>query len=146
MSFKSQLKKAWRSGEFKISEEKSEAPATGAGSARDRVADQMLDLAQREAGDANSCSTVHKEAIMKLAPFVKFREEKFGAVLFETRSEKVYTLSRTGAAVVKEVIAGADAAGVVENLKNKYEDAGGKIAAEATAFLQQLKEKGLVTE
>lgn len=83
---------------------------------------------------------------MKLAPFVKFREEKFGAVLFETRSEKVYTLSRTGAAVVKEVIAGADAAGVVENLKNKYEDAGGKIAAEATAFLQQLKEKGLVTE
>ena len=83
---------------------------------------------------------------MKLAPFVKFREEKFGAVLFETRSEKVYTLSPTGAAVVKEVIAGADAAGVVENLKKKYEDADGKITAEAEAFLKQLKEKGLVTE
>ena len=40
---------------------------------------------------------------MKLAPFVKFREEKFGAVLFETRSEKVYTLSPTGAAVLREV-------------------------------------------
>ena len=35
---------------------------------------------------------------MKLAKFVKFREEKFGGVLFETRSEKVYTLNPTGAA------------------------------------------------
>ena len=28
---------------------------------------------------------------MKLAKYVKFREEKFGGVLFETRSEKVFT-------------------------------------------------------
>lgn len=144
MSFQSQLKKAWKSGEFKLSEEpaaaKSEVPT------RERVGDQMLELAEREAGDANSCLTVHKEAIMKLAPFVKFREEKFGAVLFETRSEKVYTLSPTGAAVVKEVIAGANAAGVVENLKQKYEDSSGKMTAEAEGFLKLLKEKGLVTE
>ena len=33
---------------------------------------------------------------MQLAKYVKFREEKFGAVLFETRSEKVYTLNPTG--------------------------------------------------
>ena len=39
---------------------------------------------------------------MKLAKFVKFREEKFGGVLFETRDEKVYTLNPTGAAVVRD--------------------------------------------
>ena len=39
---------------------------------------------------------------MRLAKYVKFREEKFGAVLFETRSEKVYTLNPTAAAVVRE--------------------------------------------
>lgn len=83
---------------------------------------------------------------MKLAPFVKFREEKFGAVLFETRSEKVYALSPTGAAVVREVAAGADAAAVIKNLKNKFRDRTGRMEQEAAAFIAQLKEKGLVTE
>ena len=83
---------------------------------------------------------------MKLAPFVKFREEKFGAVLFETRSEKVYTLTPTGAAVVREVIAGAEAGNLVSKLQEKYEDPSGKMAQEASAFLGQLKEKGLIVE
>ena len=83
---------------------------------------------------------------MKLAKYVKFREEKFGGVLFETRSEKVYTLSPTGAAVVREVIAGAGSNDLVEKLKAKYEDPSGKMAQEASSFLAQLKEKGLVVE
>ena len=83
---------------------------------------------------------------MKLAPFVKFREEKFGAVLFETRSEKVYTLSPTGAAVVREVIAGAQAANLIAKLGEKFEDQTGKMATEAESFLAQLKDKGLIVE
>ena len=43
---------------------------------------------------------------MRLAKSVKFREEKFGGVLFETRSEKVFTLNPTAAAVVRELQAG----------------------------------------
>ena len=35
---------------------------------------------------------------MQLAKYVKFREEKFGGVLFETRSEKVFTLNPTALA------------------------------------------------
>ncbi|MEK7389368.1 MAG: PqqD family protein, partial [Elusimicrobiota bacterium] len=68
------------------------------------------------------------------------------AVLFETRSEKVYTLSPTGAAVVREVIAGAQSATLVDKLKEKFEDPSGKMAAEAASFLSQLKEKGLIVE
>ena len=47
---------------------------------------------------------------MQLAKYVKFREEKFGGVLFETRSEKVFTLNPTATAVVREIQAGADEA------------------------------------
>ena len=43
---------------------------------------------------------------MRLAKSVKFREEKFGGVLFETRSEKVFTLNPTAAAVIREIQAG----------------------------------------
>lgn len=150
MSYEALLRKAWKSGDFSIAgPEAAEGAALGAalgGADWRRVRGEMESIVEREAADAHCCLTAHKEGIMKLAPFVKFREEKFGAVLFETRSEKVYTLSPTGAAVVREVVSGADAKAVIENLKTKFEDKTGKMEAEAAAFLAQLKDKGLVTE
>ena len=146
MSYLSLLKHAWKSGDFKISAaEAAEADLDPALSWK-RVQTEIEEIIEREAGDAVACLNVHREGIMKLAPFVKFREEKFGAVLFETRSEKVYTLSPTGAAVVREVITGADAKTVIENLKVKYDDQTGKLEQEATLFIASLREKGLVTE
>jgi len=142
MSYDALIKKAWKTGEYLL-----DASEASKADPRHQAAHvQMKDIAEREAWDANACFSAHKEGIMKLAPFVKFREEKFGAVLFETRSEKVYTLSPTGAAVVRELIAGAGAETLVDKLKAKYEDPSGKMATEATSFLAQLKEKGLVVE
>ena len=146
MSYQALLKKAWSLGEFVLSEAEAGKAEKDAPQSRGQVAAEMAEIAEREAWDANACLTAHREGIMKLAPFVKFREEKFGAVLFETRSEKVYTLSPTGAAVVREVIAGADAKTLIDNLKVKYEDKTGKMETEAAAFLETLREKGLVTE
>jgi len=146
MSYEALLRKSWKSGDFVVTEsEAAQADPADAASCR-KVRLEMEEIAAREAWDANSCLVAHREGIMKLAPFVKFREEKFGAVLFETRSEKVYTLSPTGAAVVREVIAGADSSNLVDKLKEKFEDPSGKMAAEAVTFLGQLKEKGLVVE
>ena len=146
MSYLALLKTAWKSGQFKISDtaaaEKDADPALS----RQKVQKEIEEIIEREAGDAAYCLNVAREGIMKLAPFVKFREEKFGAVLFETRSEKVYTLSPTGAAVVREVIAGADAKTLIDNLKVKFEDKSGKMEKEAVEFLSKLKEKGLITE
>ena len=107
---------------------------------------EMEEISERESSDAAPCLNARKEDAMKLAPFVKFREEKFGAVLFETRSEKVYTLSPTGAAVVRELLAGANDADLVERLKAKYDDESGHMESEATAFVKDLKDKGLLTE
>src|SRR5687768_5740 len=123
MSYDALIKKAWKTGEYLLDS----AAASAADPAHRSAHIEMKDIAEREAWDANACFAAHKEGIMKLAPFVKFREEKFGAVLFETRSEKVYTLSPTGAAVVREVIAGAGSADLVEKLKAKYEDPSGKM-------------------
>ena len=146
MSYEALLRKTWKSGDFVVTEAEAAQADPADEASRRQVRREMEEIAAREAWDANSCLVAHKEGIMKLAPFVKFREEKFGAVLFETRSEKVYTLSPTGAAVVREVVAGAEASTLVAKLSEKFEDPSGKMAQEAVSFLSQLKEKGLVVE
>jgi len=83
---------------------------------------------------------------MKLAKYTKFREEKFGGVLFETRSEKVYSLNPTAAAVVREITAGVDEQEVVERVKARYLDDGGAIEAEVRAYLAELRQKGLLED
>jgi len=83
---------------------------------------------------------------MKLTQYVKFREEKFGGVLFETRSEKVYTLNPTASAVVLEIQAGSDAADIPARLKERFRDDSGAIEREAAAFIAELRQKGLVED
>jgi len=83
---------------------------------------------------------------MQLAKFVKFREEKFGGVLFETRSEKVFTLTPTAAAVVREIVAGASAAEIAPRLATRFEAPAGTIEREVEAFLAEMREKGLVKD
>jgi hypothetical protein len=83
---------------------------------------------------------------MKLAKYTKFREEKFGGVLFETRSERVYSLNPTAAAVVREIVPGVDESQIVERLKDRFRDAGSAIEREALTFLAELREKGLLED
>ena len=83
---------------------------------------------------------------MKLAKYVKFREEKFGAVLFETRSEKVYTLNPSASAIVREIQAGGDEAAILQRLSEQFQGDGGAIAREATAYMAELRKMGLVED
>ena len=77
---------------------------------------------------------------MRLAQYVKFREEKFGGVLFETRGEKVYTLNPTAAAVLREIQSGSNEAEIRTRLK------AGAIDREITALIADLRGKGLVED
>ena len=81
---------------------------------------------------------------MQLAKFVKFREEKFGGVLFETRSEKVFTLNPTATAVVREIEAGSDEHAITARLKDRFDDRDGAIEREVVAFISDLRQRGLV--
>lgn len=83
---------------------------------------------------------------MKLAKHVKFREEKFGSVLFETRSEKVYTLNPTATAVVREIQGGVPEQDIPARLKERFREDGGAIEREAAAFIAELRQKGLVED
>lgn len=83
---------------------------------------------------------------MKLSKYTKFREEKFGGVLFETRSEKVFALNPTAAAVVHGISAGADLNGVLRQLHERFSDRDGAIEREALAFITQLRQQGLIEE
>ncbi|MBK1697785.1 PqqD family protein [Rhodovibrio salinarum] len=84
---------------------------------------------------------------MQLAKYVKFRQEKFGGVLFETRSEKVYALNPTAAAVVREIQAGTPEDQIPARLKASYDaDEAARIDREAMVFAQQLRERGLIVE
>ena len=83
---------------------------------------------------------------MRLSKYVKFREEKFGGVLFETRSEKVFTLNAVATAVVREITAGADEKALVARLQERFEDRDGSIKREALVFVADLRQKGLVED
>ena len=83
---------------------------------------------------------------MRLARYVKFREERFGGVLFETRSEKVFTLNPTGAAVVREIAAGCAEADIAGRLKERFDDPGGSIEREVAALMAELRDRGLVED
>ena len=83
---------------------------------------------------------------MRLSKYVKFREEKFGGVLFETRSEKVFTLNAVGAAVVREINAGCDEPEIVTRLQQHFAGDGARIEQEARTFIAELRGKGLVQD
>jgi Coenzyme PQQ synthesis protein D (PqqD) len=84
---------------------------------------------------------------MRLARYVKFREEKFGGVLFETRSEKVYTLNPTAAAVLREIQSGSSEAQIRDRLRDRYAaDDSGAIDREIAALLADLRSKGLIED
>ena len=80
---------------------------------------------------------------MRLTQYVKFREEKFGGVLFETRLEKVFTLNPTATAVIREIASG-DEATIATRLKDRFIDQGGAIEREVSAFLADLRQRGLI--
>jgi len=81
---------------------------------------------------------------MQLAKYVKFREEKFGGVLFETRSEKVFTLNSTAAATVREIEQGRNERDIAMRLKDRFRDPRGTIERDALVFIATLRQKGLV--
>jgi hypothetical protein len=83
---------------------------------------------------------------MKLAKYAKFRAEKFGGVLFETRSEKVFALSTTAAAIVREIGPGCDEPDLIERMKDRFSDSGGAIEREVIAFVANLRKQGLLED
>jgi hypothetical protein len=84
---------------------------------------------------------------MRLARTVKFREEKYGGVLFETQSEQVFTLSESAAAIVREIGLGGDEGAVTARLQSQFDPRDGQaIEREVKALVADLRQRGLIED
>jgi coenzyme PQQ synthesis protein D (PqqD) len=81
---------------------------------------------------------------MQLGKYVKFREEKFGGVLFETQTEKVYTLNPTAAAIIRELGTGCDVTELTRRLADRFQ--AGSIERDIAVLIDDLRQKGLVED
>lgn len=83
---------------------------------------------------------------MELARYVKFRDERFGGVLFETQGEKVFALNKTAAAILHELLAGHETETIAEHLKDQFRGPATTIAQDVASLIGQLHTKGLIVQ
>lgn len=83
---------------------------------------------------------------MELARYVKFRDERFGGVLFETQGEKVFALNKTAAAILHELLAGYETETIAEHLKDRFRGSSATIAQDVASLVGQLHAKGLIVQ
>lgn len=86
-----------------------------------------------------------KNGALQFAPHVKWRGEKFGAVIFDTLNEKVYVTNATGRDILSLLEQGLAAGPLAERLPAEFAGDAAQIKSEAVAFLRGLQAAGLVT-
>ncbi|MBI5245312.1 MAG: PqqD family protein [Elusimicrobia bacterium] len=138
--YQSLIRRAWLSGEYRAGKAGGEDPVREDGRAlRSFIRSKMEWIVEREApGDAA------RAGALRLSRGVRFRPEGPGGLLYETRSEKVFRLSATGAALIREIARGAGREEAVARLKSRFLDPDGSIEREAQAFIEDLLSRGLI--
>lgn len=80
---------------------------------------------------------------MNLGKFVKSREEKFGAAIFDTLKEKVYVTNTCGRRILSLVKEGKDKNDIIKTLKQEFDAPDEVITADVAEFLNSLKDNNL---
>lgn len=87
---------------------------------------------------------------MKFEKHVKVRQEKFGAVVFETLREKVYVTNETGSEILRFLEEGKEPEDVIAELANNYSDDPEIdpkiIERDVKEFIWSLKDSGIIKE
>ena len=81
---------------------------------------------------------------MNFAEYVKIREEKFGAVIFETLKEKVFVTNETGKDILNLLKEGKTAEEIINSLADLYAVEPEDIKEDVLGFVGLLKEKGIL--
>jgi len=81
---------------------------------------------------------------MEFEKHVKVRQEKFGAVVFETLREKVFVTNETGAEMLRLLEEGKELAHVIAELAKNYNGDAAKIKGDVDEFVSMLKDKGII--
>lgn len=81
---------------------------------------------------------------MNFTEHVKIRNEKFGTVIFETLSEKIFITNETGAKILKLIREGRNLAQIVDELQTIYlKDQ--KIEKDTDDFINCLRENNFIS-
>lgn len=83
---------------------------------------------------------------MEFEKFVKIRQEKFGAVIFETLTEKVFVTNQTGAKILSLFEKYKDRKKIIDELTKIYNADKATIEKDVDGFISQLKEKKLLRD
>ena len=81
---------------------------------------------------------------MHFAKYIKLREEKFGAVIFDTLNEKVYITNDSGKEILSLMAEGLSASAIAERLVRKYEEDTSEMQNDVAEFIDGLRSAGLL--
>lgn len=81
---------------------------------------------------------------MEFEKHVKVRQEKFGAVVFETLCEKVFVTNETGKEILRLLEEGKGPKDVIAELAKNYNGDPAKIKGDVDEFISMLKDKGII--
>jgi hypothetical protein len=81
---------------------------------------------------------------MEFPKHVKWRDEKFGAVIFDTLSEKVYVTNETGRNILRMIEEGLEVSGFTERLLYGYAGDEAQVRGDVETFVTGLESAGLL--
>ncbi len=81
---------------------------------------------------------------MNFTEHVKIRNEKFGTVIFETLTEKIFIANETGGKILQLIDQGRDAPQIIDELQNSYAD-NQKVEKDVANFIDRLKQNDFIT-
>ena len=80
---------------------------------------------------------------MNFAEHVKIRNEKFGTVIFETLTEKIFITNETGSEILQRIEQGKSLPQIIEELQKNYLD-NQEIGKDIANFVDRLKENNFI--
>ncbi len=81
---------------------------------------------------------------MDLTRCVKVRNEKFGAVLFDTLNEKIYVTNESGKDILGLISEGLEPPAIAERLGAGYSEGAEQIDSDVARFVDDLQAAGLL--
>jgi len=80
---------------------------------------------------------------MVFQKYVKVRQERFGAVVFDTLKEKVFVSNQTGAGILRLLGEGASIHDICEELSKGYDRTSAQLSVEVNNFVDELRKREL---
>ncbi len=82
---------------------------------------------------------------MNLTEHTKIRKEKFGTVLFDTLTEKIFVTDEIGGEILQLIEQGKDLSQMVSELCETFDGEGQIIEKDVIEFTEQLKSENIIS-